>query len=75
MGLPLPLKQHSSAGIVLLAGRQAGASPGTDTDIKACTLTRWLLEAALLRIASPDRDEFLENKPVSRTSLHREQSV
>ena len=33
-GFPLPLKQHSSASVVLPAGRQTGAGPDTDREVR-----------------------------------------
>lgn len=33
-GLPLPLKQHSSVSVVLPAGRQRGAGPDTDREVR-----------------------------------------
>lgn len=69
-GLPLPLKQHSAVSVVLLAGRQMGASPGKDTDIRPARG-----QAGSYRITSLDKEELLENKPTSRTSLHREECL
>lgn len=73
LGLPLPLKQHSSVSVVHLVGRQMGASPGTAIDSRPALGQAGSHRAVLLRITSLHRRELLEHKAISRTSLHGEE--